>query len=401
MKILFLTLVRVENLEDHGIYHDLLRKFRDNNHEVNIVCPSERKYGLNTRLYSKENVNILNVWTPNIQKTNVIEKGISTLIIEYLYYFAIRKYINFTDVDLILYSTPPITFTNLIQKLKQSSNAITYLLLKDIFPQNAVDLELFKSDGFLYKYFRAKEISLYKISNFIGCMSPANYKYLIRNNQQLETFKLEINPNTIEVNSDFPEVDLDLYSKYKIPTDKIIYLFGGNLGIPQGINYLMQNIAYCKSIKEAFFLIVGDGTEFDLLKKWIDLEHIENAQLIKEIPKKDFDGILRLADVGLIFLNPRFTIPNFPSRLLSYMQYKLPVICATDMVSDIGDIASENNFGFKCLASDFEVFYNYVVKLLNKNLRIEMGENAITFLHNEYNVELSYAKIIEKGKICE
>lgn len=398
MKILFLTLVRIENLEDHGIYHDLLRKFRDNEHEVIVVCPSERKYRLKTGLYSNENVKILNVWTPNIQKTNVIEKGISMILIEYLYYFAIKRYINFSDFDLILYSTPPITFTNLIQKLKQSSNAITYLLLKDIFPQNAVDLKLFKSDGFLYKYFRAKEILLYQISNFIGCMSPANYDYLVKNNQQLETSKLEINPNTIEIDFDFPEVDLDLYSKYNIPGDKIIYLFGGNLGVPQGINYLMQNIAHCKSIKEAFFLIVGDGTEFDLLKKWIDLEHIENALLIKEIPKNDFDGILRLADVGLIFLNPRFTIPNFPSRLLSYMQHKMPVICATDTVSDIGEITSLNNFGYSCLTSDLDSFYNFVVKLLDIDLRVNMGYSSFNYLIEHYSVDVTFDKIVEKVK---
>lgn len=398
MKIIFLTLVRINNLEEHGIYHDLLRKFRDNNHEVIVVSPSERKYRLKTKLYSKENVKILNVWTPNIQKTNLIEKGISTLLIEFLYYLAIKKYIKLTDVDLILYSTPPITFTHIIKKLKQSSNAISYLLLKDIFPQNAVDLNLFKSGGFFHKYFRSKEVELYAMSNFIGCMSPANFDYLIKNNTQIDVSKVEINPNTIEINSDFPEVDLSLYSKYNIPDDKIIFLFGGNLGIPQGINYLMQNIAYCKSINKAFFLIVGDGTEFDVLKKWIDSGQIENTLLIKEIPKNDFDGILRLADVGLIFLNPIFTIPNFPSRILSYMQYKLPVICATDLVSDIGNITSLNNFGYSCLASDLDSFYNYVVKLLDKDLRSKMGNNSFNYLTNHYCVDVTFDKIVEKLK---
>ena len=35
----------------------------------------------------------------------------------------------------------------------------------------------------------------------------------------------------------------------------------------------------------------------------------------------------------------RFTIPNYPSRLLSYLEYKKPVLCATDMATDIGSIA--------------------------------------------------------------
>ena len=100
---------------------------------------------------------------------------------------------------MILYSTPPITLTNLIKRLKKVSNAKTYLLLKDIFPQNAVDLNLLKHGGILYNYFRKQEKVLYKISDFIGCMSPANLKYVLDNNPQIEKKKLEVNPNSIEV----------------------------------------------------------------------------------------------------------------------------------------------------------------------------------------------------------
>lgn len=398
MKILFLTLVRINRIEDQGIYQDLVRKFRNNNHEVTIVCPSERKFGLKTKFVSENKVSILSVWTTNIQKTNLIEKGITTLLIEYFYYFAIRKFINYKDFDLILYSTPPITFTYLIKILKKHTNAKTYLLLKDIFPQNAVDLNLLKSKSLLYKYFRRKEINLYEISDYIGCMSPANIDYLIKNNPQLNSQKVEENPNTIEIKNIKDSLDLDLFKKYNIPRDKIIYLFGGNLGVPQGINFLKQNIEYCKSIKKAFFVIIGDGTEFIDFKKWIETEKVYNVILVKELPKSEYDEFLKFSHVGLIFLNPLFTIPNFPSQVLSYMQNKLPIICATDLVTDIGKIASDNNFGYSCLTTDFESFIDYVEKLLNEDLRNQMGENAYNYLINFYNVDVTYNKIIEKLK---
>ena len=128
MKILFLTLARIDSIEVQGIYPDLLRKFRDNGHEVTIVSPTERKYGNKTKYIQEGGVRILNVWTTNIQKTNLLEKGFTTLFLEFYYYKAIRKYINYIDVDLILYSTPPITLTNLIKQLKNASNA------KSIYP---------------------------------------------------------------------------------------------------------------------------------------------------------------------------------------------------------------------------------------------------------------------------
>jgi|694.fasta_scaffold01447_30 glycosyltransferase involved in cell wall biosynthesis len=398
MKILFLTLAKINNIEVQGIYPDLLRKFRDNGHEVTIVSPTERKYGNKTRYINEGGVKILNVWTTNIQKTNIIEKGITTLFLEFYYYKAIKKYVNYKDIDLILYSTPPITFTYLIRRLKNASNAKTYLLLKDIFPQNAVDLNLLKHGGILYNYFRKQEKELYKISDFIGCMSPANLNYVLEKNPEIEKKKLEVNPNSIEVEVKGSSFGLepDLYIKYNIPRNRVIFIFGGNLGIPQGIDFLKANIAYCKSIKKAFFLIVGDGTEYNNFSHWIQTEGILNALLIKELPKSEYDEIIRLSHVGLIFLNPLFTIPNFPSRILGYMQNCLPVICATDLVTDIGEIAVNNNFGYRCLTSDSEAFFENVEKLLDKNRRILMGKNGFEFLINEYTVENSYNKIIEK-----
>jgi glycosyltransferase involved in cell wall biosynthesis len=398
MKILFLTLVRIDRIDDQGIYQDLIRKFRENDHEIIVVYPNERKYGIKTKLIEENSIKLLSVWTPNIQKTNLIEKGLSTILIEFFYYFAIKRFLKISDFDLILYSTPPITLTNLILWLKKKSNAVTYLLLKDIFPQNAVDLDIIKPNSIIYKYFRNKEILLYEISDFIGCMSKANLEFLKNKNSKISTSKLEVNPNTIEVSNRNYIIKKELYTRYKIPKDKTIYLFGGNLGIPQAINLLKQNIDYCKSIEEAFFLIIGDGTEYLDLKKWVDLESTKNVLLIKELPKSDYEDILGMVHVGLIFLNPLFTIPNFPSRVLSYMQFKLPIICATDSFTDIGEIASSNNFGFSCLTSDYQTFFEYVVKLLDKDLRTNMGENSFSYLVNNYTTEVSYKKIIEKIK---
>jgi len=157
MKIIFLTLAKINSIEVQGIYTDLLRKFRDNGHDLIIVSPTERKFKNKTNYFTEGKVKILNVWTTNIQKTNIIEKGITTLFLEFYYYNAIKKYIYYKDIDLILYSTPPITFTYLIKRLKNASNAKTYLLLKDIFPQNAVDLNLLNYGGILYNYFKKKK----------------------------------------------------------------------------------------------------------------------------------------------------------------------------------------------------------------------------------------------------
>lgn len=126
-----------------------------------------------------------------------------------------------------MYTTPPITFTNLIKWLKSNSNASTYLLLKDIFPQNAVDLKILRENSFLHKYFKNREKEMYDLSDFIGCMSPQNVKYLIGENPQINPEKVEINPNSIEIDKFICYTNkYELLSKYNIPHDKTLFLFG-------------------------------------------------------------------------------------------------------------------------------------------------------------------------------
>ncbi|WP_435524943.1 hypothetical protein [Chryseobacterium indoltheticum] len=109
------------------------------------------------KLYQDNGATILRVKTFNVLKTNIIEKGIGTLAIEYQYLNAIKKYLQNTKFDLVLYSTPPITFVKVIKYIKNRDGAFSYLLLKDIFPQNAVDMKMLKKDGVLHKMFLKKE----------------------------------------------------------------------------------------------------------------------------------------------------------------------------------------------------------------------------------------------------
>lgn len=215
MNILFLTMVKTE-VEQRGIYSDLMRKFRDEGHNVYIVMPCERREGKPTSLVVKKGIDCkdrkegqpfgdvytLSVRTLNVQKTSIIEKGLGQVSLEYLYMRAIKKHFGKVKFDLITYSTPPITLTKVIEWAKeQNPKAVTYLQLKDIFPQNAVDLGMFTTGGLkgiLYKQFRKKEERLYAVSDWIGCMSPANVRYVIEHNPEVPKDKVEICPNSFE-----------------------------------------------------------------------------------------------------------------------------------------------------------------------------------------------------------
>lgn len=404
MNVIFLTLVRIDNIEGRGIYQDLMRKFRDEGHQLYIVTPSERRLGQNTSLKESNGVKILNVKTLNIQKTNVVEKGIGTLLLERQYKAAIKKYLGDIKFDLITYSTPPITFTNVVKYLKKENpQAITYLQLKDIFPQNAVDIGMFGEKSVFNWYFRKKEKALYKVSDFIGCMSPANVKFVVEHNPEIKANRVEIAPNSIDLKEEREELtdseqrkaaNYYIRKKYDLPTDKPIFIYGGNLGKPQGIGYLVKCLEANKNRKDCYFVVVGSGTDYNLISDWYEMNKDKNVKLMSSLPKEDYDLLVKHCDVGLIFLDHRFTIPNYPSRLLSYLEYKMPVICATDVNTDIGKIAEENGYGYWCESVKPESFTALVDKMLASD-RKAMGEKGYQFLKDNYLVEHTYNAIMK------
>lgn len=390
MNILFLSLSRFDDVNVRGIYSDLMREFIKRGNDVYIASPTERRFGKPTHLIDSPNCHILKIRTLNIQKTNIVEKGIGTLLLESQFDRAIHKYWGNVNFDLVLYATPPITFNKVIERVKKRCGCRSYLMLKDIFPQNAVDLGMMKQGSFLHKIFRRKEERLYQISDRIGCMSPANCEYVIKHNPSIDPAKVELCPNAIEP-IDIPALSdserNELLSKFAIPTDKTLFIYGGNIGKPQGIDFLLKVVEANESCDNSYIVIVGSGTEFPKIKQWFEIHSPKNAKLIAGLPKNEYDNLIRACHVGLIFLDPRFTIPNFPSRLLSYLENSMPVLLATDANTDMGRIAEREGFGLWAQSGDLKKFKDNMTMLANDKERLtSMGRKGKKFLLDNYTV---------------
>lgn len=399
MNILFLTLLDFDSINEKNIYTDLLREFAKHGHHLFVISPTEKRKKMDTVFLKTDKTAILKLKIGNIQKTNIIEKGLSTIKIEPQFIKGIKKYFSKVKFDLVIYSTPPITFCNAIKYVKKRDGAKTYLLLKDIFPQNAVDIGMISKTGlrgFIYKIFRNKEKKLYKISDFIGCMSQANVDYIIKHNSEICPDTVEVCPNSIEVVDMSVDKDMRgvIRNKYGIPLDKMVFVYGGNLGKPQGIDFMIECLKSQENNKNIFFLIIGDGTEFCKIEAYIKNAEPQNVRLMKRMPKEDYDNLVGACDVGMIFLDYRFTIPNFPSRLLSYMQAKIPVFAVTDINTDIGNVITDGGFGWWCESNDVHNWGNEVCKIIKSDLK-EKGNKGYNYLATKYSTEISYEKIIK------
>lgn len=398
MKVLFLSISAMPRLDGHSISIDLLHEFRRQGHEVYVVAALHKGGRTETYLCEEAGCQILRVKIGKNKKANPIVKGITTVLLPHTYISAIKQHFSEVKFDLVMYPTPPITHYDTVKFIKKRDGARSYLLLKDIFPQNALDIGMMTKRGWkgiLARYFRRKEKKLYAISDRIGCMSQANVDYVLRHNPEVDPAKVEVCPNAIEVQdmSVGAEVRAELRDKYGIPQDKKVFVYGGNLGRPQGIPFVMECLKTQKDNPDAFFLLVGDGTEYKKLEAFMQTEQPSNAVLLKRLPKEDYDRLVAACDAGLIFLDHRFTIPNFPSRLLGYLQAKLPVLACTDPNTDIGKVITGGGFGWWCESNDPEAFGKQVEEAVAADLPA-MGEKGFAYLNEHYTVEKAYRTIM-------
>lgn len=402
MNVFFLSLVEFETFDVRNIYTDLLREFIRNGHKVCCISPVEKRKNEKTKLLRFGQNSICRLVIGNTQKTNLIEKGISILRIESLFINGIKRYYSDIKFDLILYATPPVTFAKVIRYVKKRDNAKSYLMLKDIFPQNAVDLGLLSKSGIkglIYWYFRAKEKELYRLSDRIGCMSQANVNYLLEHNTYITPEKVEVCPNSIEpVDMRVSKAEKDrLREKYGFPLNKKIFVYGGNLGRPQDVPFIVQCLKACKDIDSTFFVIAGSGTDRHYLDEYVEAERPEHVSLLGHLPKDEYDKMIACCDVGLIFLDHRFTIPNFPSRLLSYMQAGLPVLACTDKNTDVGEMVVKGGFGWWCESDDKDRFRRIISEIVVYEKSTSQS-HIREYIHKHFLVKNTFEAIVNNWK---
>ena len=172
------------------------------------------------------------------------------------------------------------------------------------------------------------------------------------------------------------------------------FIYGGNLGKPQGIDFLIETIDTLKTNERAFFIIIGSGTEYHKLENYIQYNNPSNVRLIKELPRDDYQRIAEQCDIGLIFLDRRFTIPNIPSRMLSYMQAAKPVLAITDRNTDLKNIIEEGKFGWWAPSGEIKAVEQCFTVVLDSEYMYEsIGYNGRNYLIQNFTAKHS-AEII-------
>lgn len=399
MNILYIAASFPKEGKGATIYTDLAEELHRRGHNITVAVSEQKRNQSETTFNTERGFRVLRSVVGDYYDVGFIKKGIVQLLLPSIMKRDIKKYLSHESFDLVLFESPPVTNAGVVGWAKKKFSCKAYLMLKDIFPQNGRDIGILGSGllgEVLFRYFRMKEKKLYKTADTIGCMSPKNKEYVLSHNPEISAEKVEIFPNAKNITEDYICKEYAIRRKYNIPDESCVFLFGGNMGKPQYIPLLCKAVEKFNGREDVYFVFVGRGTERHLLSEAIQCKGINNALVLENLPREEYEQLTKEIDVGLIILDPRFTIPNYPSRILSYMDFAKPVLAATDTVTDMKELIEESGCGIWVSSEDEDLFFKKIEEFtVMKEERKAMGEKGREYMKKHFTVS-GCADILEK-----
>jgi glycosyltransferase involved in cell wall biosynthesis len=341
---------------------------------------------------AEDGVSVVRVKTGRIKGANNVERAVREALLPGSLWRAARNFLRQNPCDLILFYSPTIFFGPLVRRLKQLWNCPAYLILRDIFPDWAVDAGVLRK-GLVYQFFRRVAEKQYRIADVIAVQSPANLKYFARA-FPLEQFELEVLFNWTALSEPrLPETNFRARLSLE---GKIVFLYGGNLGVAQDLDNILRLAARLASRPDIHLLLVGEGSEVPRLKKSIEANRLDNLQIISGIPQEDYLSMVSEFDLGLISLDARLSSHNVPGKLLSYLYWGMPVLASVNPGNDLFWMLQDHQAGF-CFSNgdDKNLFRAALLLADDPALRITMGRNGRQLLEQTFSVDKAVTQIFK------
>ena len=348
-------------------------------HEIVIITPSSE---ISTRYLLEEvdRVQIVRLKVPKIKDIGYFRRAISEYLMPFIMIRSLKKKsLIESNLDGIITYAPSIFFGPLTNMLKIENKCKSYLILRDIFPQWAVDLGLIKSYGLPYYFFKRVERYLYSTADFIGVQTPANLKYF-NGNEVNGKGHVEVLQNWLAVSK---SKKCTIEVKNSSLKGRKIFVYAGNMGDAQGLSVFIDLAESLKTQKNFGFLFVGRGNGTASLRKAAKAKSLDNVLFYDQIEPQEIQALYQQCDVGIISLDKRHKTHNIPGKFLSYMQAGLPVLAAINCGNDLEKIITDFRVGFVSTNHSVSVLKNLLLELVDKVLNDSSTKNRCLSLYKE------------------
>jgi len=379
------------------LVHDLAVEFSRQGHDVRLAAPDDSLAGP-VETSRIDGVDVLRVRSPRFKSAARPLRGFHEARLSSLLWRRGKRFFREHPCDLVVYYSPTIFFGPLVRRLKKLWGASSYLILRDIFPQWAVDAGVLRRGRLPWRYFRRMELLQYDVADRIGVQSPANLAYFDEQGWSGK-YKLEVlwhwSPSKHE---GLPRTCLrDTLGL----AGKTVFFYGGNIGVAQDMDNVIRLASSLTDRPDAHFLLVGEGSEVARLKESVRSLGLTNVEFHPPLDQARYLATLSEFDIGLITLDAGLKTQNFPGKMLGYMYFALPTLASINAGNDLRQVIERNQAGLVSLNGDDEAFRNNALKLLDQpELRRRLGTAGREFLETEYSTGRAVRQIIRGVRPC-
>jgi glycosyltransferase involved in cell wall biosynthesis len=380
------------------LIHDLAHGIRERGHEVVIAAP-DSDLDVPQRVTVEDGLTVLRVRTGPIKGVSKSVRAINEWRLSSVMWRAGSKFFRHTPCDLVVFYSPTIFFGALVGRLKRLWDCPAYLILRDIFPQWAVDAGVLRAGGPAYRFFRAKEMAQYEVADVVGVQSPANLDYFAEHGLS-ERYRLEVLYHwTPATHGPIPRTD---YRSRLGLEGKVVFFYGGNIGVAQDMDNIVRLAESVQDESQIYFLLLGEGSEVGRLRTLIRSKALTNMSIHPAVDQQSYLGVLSEFDVGLITLDRGLKTQNFPGKMLGYMYFGMPTLASLNPGNDLGEILEEHEAGLVCLNGEDQRLREHTLRLArDADLRRRIGENGRRLLRSQYTVERAARQILSHVESAE
>lgn len=378
------------------LIYDLAKELSALGHEVTVITLDEgQQVPIATSI--EEGVEVVRIRSGKIRQASRVTRAISEIRLSEVIWKAGKTFFEARTCDLLVGYSPTIFWGGLSERLRALYGCRRYLILRDIFPQWAVDAGLLNRHGLVYWYFRRQELRLYRSFESIGIESAANLPYFSALRPVHRGVEVLYNWSKVE---GLHRKSFGLRERFGLKR-KVIFVYGGNLGVAQDMNNILRLATSVQDQTHLFFVLVGEGSEADRIGREIERLHLQNVLLLPPVPQEHYMEIIGECDVGLITLKKDLKTCNIPGKILGYMEMRKPTLASVNPGNELTKIIGDHEVGEVCINGDDAQLREAALRLAaDPEKRKAMGERAFALLKEKFDVRAAAKQILSQELVA-
>jgi glycosyltransferase involved in cell wall biosynthesis len=369
---------------------DLSREFLRQGHDLTVVLPSADQQDP-WLLYEMDGVKVFRLKAPRTKDIGYVRRTLAELVMPFAMLRQYRKSpLAGMRWDGVVWYAPSIFHGPLASALKKSSDCKGYLIIRDIFPEWAVDMGLM-GRGLPYRFFDAMARYQYSVADVIGVQTPGNRRYFEK--------WLEQPARQLEILQNWLGSPAKLRSSIRVGDTQLagrkVFVYAGNMGVAQGMNILLELAARLSYRSDLGFLFVGRGSDAALLKANAHARGLANVVFFDEIDPDEIPDLYAQCNAGIVALDPRHKSHNIPGKFLTYMQSGLPVLANINAGNDLAQMIRVEGVGQVCEKNQVDDLVLLAEKLMDQIVADStLPARCIDLFNRQFAVETTVKQIV-------